>query len=405
MLLTWLCLSFIGLGGINNSMSYNDSVYNGKLIEKVIQTGNCLKIDKDVKAYSVPFKKNNVYNFTFIVEGELRAYPDIENWPIVGRSYQNFIEFSNSSHITINGSGGIDGEGWIWWKYALMNKLAYNRPNLVVFDNCSDIFIDKITLSNSPQYHLNMKEVGNVLVEYVTIYVNTTEQKKIGGFPLFPLNTDGIDVSGIDVTIKHTTIKNFDDAIAIKPLNSNNTLSNCTENIIIYNTTVHFGVGLSVGSVSPNRATNCIQNILFKDAVFYNPIKAIYIKTNPGDIGDGIIKNITYENIRWDRSLWYGIYIGPQQEKEPDGNGPGCMLYPLTYCPTNPKINISDIYLKNISSPGDLLFSGLIRCNQSNPCNNITFIDVHLQKDYICEYANVNYIASTPPLDCELLSL
>ena len=46
MLLTWLCLSFIGLGGINNSMSYNDSVYNGELIEKAIQTGNCLKIDK-----------------------------------------------------------------------------------------------------------------------------------------------------------------------------------------------------------------------------------------------------------------------------------------------------------------------------------------------------------------------
>lgn len=33
--------------------------------------------------------------------------------------------------------------------------------------------------------------------------------------------------------------------------------------------------------------------------------------------------------------VWWNIYIGPQQQKQPDGGGPGCMVYPLKEnCPT-----------------------------------------------------------------------
>lgn len=35
-------------------------------------------------------------------------------------------------------------------------------------------------------------------------------------WPTFPLNTDGVDVAGSNVTIKNINITNFDDAIAIK---------------------------------------------------------------------------------------------------------------------------------------------------------------------------------------------
>ena len=41
------------------------------------------------------------------------------------------------------------------------------------------------------------------------------------------------------------------------------------------------------------------------------PIKAIYVKTNPGTIGYGIISNITFENFDIHKPLWWGIYIGP----------------------------------------------------------------------------------------------
>ena len=73
---------------------------------------------------------------------------------------------------------------------------------------------------------------------------------------------------------------------------------------------------------------NCIRNISFRNANLSYPFKGIYIKTNPGDKGDGEITNISYENIYMKRPIWWAIYLGPQQQKQPDGGGPGCMLYP-----------------------------------------------------------------------------
>ena len=35
--------------------------------------------------------------------------------------------------------------------------------------------------------------------------------------PTMPLNTDGIDPSGSNVTIRNVNITNFDDAVAVKP--------------------------------------------------------------------------------------------------------------------------------------------------------------------------------------------
>ena len=68
---------------------------------------------------------------------------------------------------------------------------------------------------------------------------------------------------------------------------------------------------MSIGSVSPNTNHACVRNITVRNIKFNHPLKAIYIKTNPGDEGDGEIVNITFENIVMDRPVWWGIYIGP----------------------------------------------------------------------------------------------
>ena len=67
---------------------------------------------------------------------------------------------------------------------------------------------------------------------------------------------------------------------------------------------------------------------------FEHPIKAIYVKPNPGNSGSGIIDSITYRNITGNYALWYPIWIGPQQQQQPGSNGTGCsFLYPSTLCP------------------------------------------------------------------------
>ena len=69
------------------------------------------------------------------------------------------------------------------------------------------------------------------------------------------------------------------------------------------------------------------------------------------------------DGILYDPNYGYG----PQQQKEPDGTGDG--FWPNT----NPFINISNIFIKNIKVDYvETQHSGILRCNISNPCKNIT---------------------------------
>jgi len=55
------------------------------------------------------------------------------------------------------------------------------------------------------------------------------------------------------------------------------------------------------------------------------------------------------------------------------------MFYPLNkHCDTQPRITISDITLRNVTSTGGILPAGILRCNSTNPCTNFRFEDVKL---------------------------
>lgn len=112
-----------------------------------------------------------------------------------------------------------------------------------------------------------------------------------------------------------------------------------------------------------------------------------------------------------ERPLWWAIYIGPQQMKEPDGDGPGCMLYPFDKkgtCSTQPRVTLRNITLENVKIHNSLLYPYTIRCNVTNPCRDINFYDVVTdkwqigQKDtgYVCEYVMGKTRGTYPRLHC-----
>jgi polygalacturonase len=237
----------------------------------------------------------------------------------------------------------------------------------------------------------------------VDIYVDTEGQKKLlqqtghyhseWDIPTFPLNTDGIDPAGINVLIENITVQNYDDAVAVKPCNQNFKYCSCASNITVINSRVVYGVGMTIGSVPPNLQVNCIRNVLFENITFLNPFKAIYVKTNPGLEGTGIIGNITYRNIYATGSVWYPIWIGPQQEKQPGTNGTGCsFFYPLEdICPTQPRVTVSNIHLENIQLETGRLMPGVVLCDPQNPCTGFDFEGVvntgefELKNNYVCK--------------------
>jgi len=76
---------------------------------------------------------------------------------------------------------------------------------------------------------------------------------------------------------------------------------------------------MTIGSITPNDDYSCVDNVKFLNHEFHHPLKAIYIKTNPGTTtsmapgSGGRITNILYDNIVIHGAIWWTIYIGPQQ--------------------------------------------------------------------------------------------
>ncbi len=210
------------------------------------------------------------------------------------------------------------------------------------------------------------------------------------------------------------TVQNFDDAVAVKPTSVfGGTYSNCTENILIEDCYVKYGVGMSMGSVPPNENNNCIRNVTVRNIKFQEPFKAIYIKPNPGDSGTGLISNIKYENIEIHNAIWWAIFIGTQQQHQPHGTGTGCsFFYPLPgqECITNPRVTIENITLKNVNIYGGILSPGIMVCNATNPCNNFLFDGVNLynrsmfpvNQGYLCE--NISGYVKNSNLDPSCLT-
>lgn len=243
-------------------------------------------------------------------------------------------------------------------------------------------------------YEIHIDYKGQLELERL-LFGHNGDRKGIT-LPMFPLNTDGLDVQGKNMVIERMNITNFDDAVAIKPSNTANKYATCTENIIVRDCNVYFGVGMSIGSVRPSDAYNCVRNIQFLNHKMYHPIKAVYVKNNPGkttsmDPGSGgEISNITYDGFEVHEPIWFAIYIGPQQQNQPHRDAdPGCMLYPLVPCGTHSLVTIKDVTVRNFKIHNALLPPGVIRGDPANPATGINFENV--QADGWWKYLRLNY--------------
>lgn len=87
------------------------------------------------------------------------------------------------------------------------------------------------------------------------------------------------------------------------------------------------------------------------------------------------------------------------------------MLYPFDKhgtCTTQPRVTFRNITLQNINIYNSLLYPVTIRCNVSNPCQDINFINVRTDKwdigqkqdGHVCEYASGIGEGNEPNIDC-----
>jgi len=116
--------------------------------------------------------------------------------------------------------------------------MLHDRPKLFRIRRCSNVNISNIKLVDSPNWTLFLDEVETANIEGIEIDTDITAQYdiivkntsitnkiiiwllKTLKIPLFPLNTDGIDIVGCHVNINNVKIRNYDDVIVPKPLQS-----------------------------------------------------------------------------------------------------------------------------------------------------------------------------------------
>eukprot|EP00455_Lapot_gusevi_P002948 TRINITY_DN1121_c0_g1_i1.p1 TRINITY_DN1121_c0_g1~~TRINITY_DN1121_c0_g1_i1.p1 ORF type:complete len:447 (+),score=79.76 TRINITY_DN1121_c0_g1_i1:43-1383(+) len=399
-------ISIDQFGAVANENSFDVAVKNGKALYLAVLSANISDVDRTVLVPSgqvytfVPFAQfYNLSDITIQLDGTISIYSDNHAlWPnhTDSSDAMHVLEIIDSHQIQLTGQGTIQGNGYSWW-WEVILKHHDHRPHLVYMSRCQHVLIQGWHLHNSPAYHILIDDMLDVLIENIEVHVDVWGQSsllsKLGlmsngkdlpfGIPTFPLNTDGIDVAGQRITVRNCTIQNFDDSVCAKPLNGAYRLSNCTQDLLFEDIKITLGVGASVGSVRPDEHVNCVRNVTFRNIEFQNPIKAIYIKPNPGDSGTGIIDSITYENIYAYRPLWWSIWVSTQQQVQPGGgsNTHCSFFYPLfnSTCPLQPRVPVTNLVLRNVTMVDALLSPGVLRCAEEGPCTNWRFENVHFK--------------------------
>ena len=386
-------LSILQFGAIPVVNTYDAAARNSEAIMKAFAAANeadsdrtvvVPKLPNDEAFYIIPVDLENMRDITFKVDGTLRVNDWIEKWD--SENYPSgIVMFTEANNVRITGGGVIDGQGLKWWQLGMSGKADF-RSDLVHIKQSQNVEVDSITLLNSPKFHLHLNDVAHATVHGITIFADSNVTRKNGHEgAVYPLNTDGIDLAAFNVTVYGNKITNYDDAIVAKPCKGSNKYCTCSGNMLIFDNEINFSVGLTIGSVPPNENVNCVRNVTFRDNTMWRPLKALYLKSNPGDSGTGIIESIHYENIYIEQTVWWVIWMGPQQQNQPgDSDTPtGCnFLFPfIPICPTNPLVTFNDISFVNITAVDTLpLFEGpgVMLCDRENPCTDVYMEDVKI---------------------------
>jgi polygalacturonase len=201
-----------------------------------------------------------------------------------GRGCRALINGNGAAGAAVMGDGVIDGRGWAkllgkdvsWWELAEQARKGGNQncPRIAVLDRCDDFTLYRITLKNSPNFHVSYRN-GNGFTAWGVI-VNTPKNAR---------NTDAIDPGpATNVTITQCFLHTGDDNVAIKAGGK------CSHMTIAHN---HFytGHGMSIGSETNGGA----DTIRVSDLSIDGADNGIRIKSNSGK--GGKVTDVVYEDV------------------------------------------------------------------------------------------------------------
>jgi polygalacturonase len=250
----------------------------------------------------------------------------------------------NVKNAGVMGEGTIDGRGYAtilgkdysWWQMARRSEPKddlYYTPRLIVASHADGLVLYKISLHNSPNFHVAVNQTNGFTAWGV--HLLTPVQKGLDA-----RNTDGIDPgTSQNITIAYSWIDNGDDNIAVK--------QGVSHMSVIHD---HFydGHGMSIGSETVLGQSFLVVHDLTED----HTTSGIRIKSNVKR--GGPVRDLIYKGICM-RDVPVPIAISPyytNQTVEPFEDP----KYEGDKIPDYKGIVLQDIYAE---TPGDVLIAGL----------------------------------------------
>jgi polygalacturonase len=249
---------------------------------------------------------------------------------------QSLVSATNSSKVTISGEGIIDGTGESWWQMARAIKNAgvmgsdHPRPRLVVFDHCSHVLVQGVTIQNSPMWQLVLYYSDDVVIRNIKVLA-----------PANSPNTDAIDpFSSSNVRIDHVLADVGDDNIAIKSGAIGSAGPDApSRDITITDCTFLHGHGLSIGSEIAGGAGNIhAERIHFEGTD--NGIRVKANRDRGNNVGNLFFRDIDMKGVKNALiiSEYYPKVLPPDSEQ------------PQTVTRLTPHFH--DIVLENVTATG-----------------------------------------------------
>lgn len=208
------------------------------------------------------------------------------------RGCKPLIAAENVAGAGIMGEGVIDGRGGVTipgktvtaWDLAAGGKGGQILPRLVIANHADDFTLYRITLKNSPNFHV-VYSGGNGFTVW-GVKIETPQRFPRETRPLAH-NTDGIDPGNgaKNITITHSYIRTGDDNVAIK--GDGGGLTNMT----VSHNHFYYGHGMSIGSGTQGG----VSKVRVFDLTLEGTDNGLRIKS-AGNRG-GLVHDIVYEDV------------------------------------------------------------------------------------------------------------
>lgn len=204
-----------------------------------------------------------------------------------GKGCKPLITVNKAPDVGLMGLGTIDGRGGAkliggkdsWWGLAELarNNGKQNCPRMVQVDESDGFVMYGITLKNSPNFHVFVKQTNGFTAWGVKIDT-----------PKAARNTDGIDPSSsTNVTITQSYIRTGDDNVAIKSQEAGGPAAH----ISIIDNHFYYGHGMSIGSETDGG----VNGILVRNLTIDGADNGLRIKSDSSRGGE--VANVLYDNV------------------------------------------------------------------------------------------------------------